>query len=77
MLRLLRINCLKKLPSREDAAKWKSAQPCVSERKLVQSSANDEKLMETVLLTLSTSDHELSLDIILWINSLKLCDPMC
>ena len=63
MLRLLRINCLKKLPSREDAAKWKSTQPSVSERKLVQPSANEEKLMETVLLTLSTSGHESSLDI--------------
>ena len=63
MFRLLRINCLKKHPSREDAAKQKSTQPSVSERKLVQPSANEEKLMETVLLTLSTSDHELSLDI--------------
>ena len=63
MLRLLRINCLKKLPSREDAAKWKSTQPSMSERKLVQPSANEEKLMETVWLTLSTSDHESSLDI--------------
>ena len=59
MLRLLRINCLKKLPSREDAAKWKSTQPSVSERKLVQPSANGEKLMETVLLTLSTSESSL------------------
>ena len=61
MLRLLRINCLKKLLSREDAAKWKSTQPSVNEMKLVQPSANKEKLMETVLLTLSTSDHALSL----------------
>ena len=63
MLILLRINCLKKLPSREDAAKWKSTQPNVSERRLLQPIANEEKLMETVLLTLSTSDHESSLDI--------------
>ena len=54
---------MKKLPSREDAAKWKPTQPSMSERKLVQPSANEEKLMETVLLTLSTSDHESSLDI--------------
>ena len=63
MLRLLRINCLKKFPSREVAVKWKSTQPSVSERKLVQPSTNKEKLMETVLLTLSTIDHESSLDI--------------
>ena len=59
MLRLLRINCLKKPPSREDAVKWKSTQPSVSERKLVQPSANEEKLMETVLLTLPTSESSL------------------
>ena len=63
MLRLLKINYLKNLPSRKDAAKWKSTQPSVSERKLVQASANGEMLMKTVLLTLSTSDHESSLDI--------------